>query len=267
MQDLTCYISFSDAQKRYDIKHPALSYRIKALGLQTKRKGRNTYLTLKQIALLDNLNNFLVDNPNKTIDGFLSLQKEDEQLKNYDLTISNAFKSDELLTSISDTDMSLTSHCVSDESLTSQTIPQIKSQITHILKAISRIEACEDFVSQSLTTFTAQEQIKAKDKEIDELKAEINKLTKEREEANHSIKQWQENTVAAMNRINQLTQQLDIKNQECGEWKRLWIELIPFDLFQYPFCQVGGRVYLKTKFFNYEYAESILRRVFSLFHR
>ncbi len=67
MQNLTSYISFSDAQKRYKLKHPALFYRIKALKLKPERDGRNTFLSLKQISLLDDLNKFLLDNPNKSI--------------------------------------------------------------------------------------------------------------------------------------------------------------------------------------------------------
>jgi hypothetical protein len=91
MEDLTCYISFSDAQKRYEIKQAALSYRIKSLGLKTTRKGRNTLLTLNHISLLDDLDKFLKENTGRTIDEFYScrklnhLQKTNQQLMIYQL--------------------------------------------------------------------------------------------------------------------------------------------------------------------------------------
>lgn len=67
-------VKFKDVQNLFNIKQPTLSYRIKALGLITVRKGRNTYLTYEQIALLDKLNTYLKDNPTNTIDDFLHSQ-------------------------------------------------------------------------------------------------------------------------------------------------------------------------------------------------
>jgi hypothetical protein len=267
MQDLASYISFGDAQKRYDIKHPALSYRIKALGLQTKRKGRNTYLTIKQISLLDDLNRFLSDNPNKSINQFMSLQKDNLQFKPDNVTISNASVADELNTFDSDTDETLTRHCDTDPSLTSPNIPQIKSQITHILKAISRIEGCEDFVSQALTNLTSQEQIRAKDKEIAELKKEINKLTVEFEKSNSLIKNLHEAVVKGVDNIDFLRVELDFKKQECVEWEEVWIKLVPYESIHCLFSKIDGRVYLKKNQFDFEYSKRILERVFSLFNR
>jgi hypothetical protein len=267
MENLTSYISFSDAQKRYELKHPALSYRIKALKLKPERDGRNTFLSLKQISLLDDLNKFLLDNPNKSINQFMSLQKDNLQLKPDIVTISNASKVDELNTFDSDTDETLTRHCDTDPSLTSLNIPQIKSQITHILKAISRIEGCEDFVSQPLTNLTYQERIRDKDKEIAELKEEINNLIEENRIANYQIKEWQKTFVSVKGVIDLLKMELDIKKQECAEWRKLWIELIPYESIHYLFSKIGGQVYLKTNYFDSEYSKRVLSRFFSLFNR
>lgn len=247
MQDLSYYISFSDAQKRYEIKASALSYRVKALGLKTKRKGRNTFLTLTNISLLDDLDKFLEENPNKTIDEFLSLEK------NYYLK--------------SPTEDTLIPQCFTENPLVSQNLPEIQNQIDHILKEVSPIKDTADATDQSVRNDANQEQNTAKDREIAELKEEINKLKKEKEEANQNITKWQETAVTAINLSNQFAQQLSNKKYECDNWKNLWSELVPSESIHYIFSKVGERVYLKTNYFDSNYAKDILWRRLSLFNQ
>jgi vacuolar-type H+-ATPase subunit I/STV1 len=247
MQDLSCYISFSDAQKRYEIKASALSYRVKALGLKTKRKGRNTFLTLTNISLLDDLDKFLEENPNKTIDEFSSLQK------NYYLK--------------SPTEDTLNPQCFTENPLVSQNLPEIQNQINHIFKEFSQLENTPGATEQSVRKDADREQNTAKDREIANLKEEIIKLKKEKEEFYQAIQKCQETAITAINFSNQLAKELNSKKNECNNWENLWSELVPPESIHYIFCKVGERVYLKTNYLDYNYAKSILWRRLSLLNR
>ncbi len=267
MQDLTGYISFSDAQKRYEIKQSALSYRIKSLGLKTKRQGRNTFLSLKHISLLDDLNKFLKENPTKTIDEFLSQPQVNLQSITDELAIPQALETDELSAKPPTADASLINHCITDESLISPNLPQIKSSITHIFKAFSGIEGTDDFTNQSLINQATQAQDAAKDREIANLKEEILKLKKEKEESNQNIQKWQETAITAINLYHQLAKELNSQKNECNNWENLWSELVPHESIHSIFCKVGERVYLKTNYLDYNYAKSILLKILSLLNR
>jgi chromosome segregation ATPase len=223
MLDLTCHISFSDVQKRYSMRQSTLSNRIKSLGLQTKRQGRNTYLTLKQLSLLDDLNKFLQENPSKTIDEFLSLQNVELQSIQDNLTKQNPLKINESSTNLPDVDVSRLNNCSTDESRINQNLPQIKKQITHILKRFSRIEGNEDFVTESIINLIANEQINEKDREIAELNEELNELYDDVEEAKHFITNLQQTLNEAVSLLKVSRLELDIKKQECAEWKELYI--------------------------------------------
>jgi chromosome segregation ATPase len=229
------------------MKASALSYRVKAVGIQTKREGRNTFLTLANISLLDDLDKFLKENPSRTINEFLSLQR------NYHIKPP--------------TEDTLIHQWFTETPLVGQNLPDTRNQRSHIFKSLCPIEDTLDTTEQSVHKGADQEKDTAKDKEIAELKEEINKLKKEREEASQCIKQWQDTAIKAMNVINHLTLQLNNKNYECDNWKNLWSELVPAESIHYLFCKIGERVYLKTNYFDSNYAKEILSRRFSLFNR
>jgi len=67
-QALSAYdVEFNQLPERYGITQGTLSHRIKRLALKTVKRGRKTYLTVTQLARLDELAQFLRENPNSDI--------------------------------------------------------------------------------------------------------------------------------------------------------------------------------------------------------
>ena len=64
-------ISFNALIQRYGVSQGTVSHRIKQLRLKTKRRGNKTFLTVNQLAQLDELHRFLQENPGSTIKEFL----------------------------------------------------------------------------------------------------------------------------------------------------------------------------------------------------
>jgi hypothetical protein len=65
------YVKQSSLPARYGICNSTLSHRISQLKIRTLKRGRNCYLTLEQLELLDELDAFLHDHPGANIDDFL----------------------------------------------------------------------------------------------------------------------------------------------------------------------------------------------------
>jgi uncharacterized coiled-coil protein SlyX len=267
MEDLTCYISFSDAQNRYEIKQAALSYRIKALGLKTKRKGRNTLLTLKHISLLDDLDKYLKENPGKTIDEFLALQKPELQSTTADLPITKALNSQVSLINQSTTDESLINQCITDESVMNRDLTQVKNQINLILQAISRLEGHRNPTNESLINKLNYLENVDKDSEITKLKEQINQLTEKLTDVNQSCELLKQINAQLLYLCQQCVQLSITKTQECDDWKNFWSAVIPFEPIHNLLYKVGGRIHLKTNYIDFSYAQSIFYRGLSLFNR
>ncbi len=71
-QGLSAYdVEFNQLPQRYGVTQGTLSHRIKRLGLKTVKRGRKTYLTVNQLAKLDELDQFFKENPNNDINEFL----------------------------------------------------------------------------------------------------------------------------------------------------------------------------------------------------
>jgi hypothetical protein len=71
-QGLSAYdVEFNQLPQRYGVSQGTLSHRIKRLGLRTVKRGRKTYLTVNQLAKLDELAQFFKENPNNDINEFL----------------------------------------------------------------------------------------------------------------------------------------------------------------------------------------------------
>jgi hypothetical protein len=71
-QGLSAYdVEFNQLPQRYGVTQGTLSHRIKRLGLKTVKRGRKTYLTVTQLAKLDELAQFFKENPNNDINEFL----------------------------------------------------------------------------------------------------------------------------------------------------------------------------------------------------
>lgn len=257
MEELTHYIFFSDAQKRYGIKQAALSYRIKSLGLKTKRIGRNTLLTLKHISLLDDLDLFLKDNSGKTINRFLTLRNSKIQSIIDDFTTSDLLKNDE----------SIIKQYISGESLMSSELSDIKSQIMHILKAVSRLDGTMSVTNQSLINNLHHQKNVDKDREITELKKQINEQNMQLKVANLNVEIWYETIINSVNLSKLSTQELNNKKQDCDDWKNFFSELIPLDSIHNILSKIDGRVYLKTNYFDYDYAKIVLGSGISRFYR
>ena len=65
------YVKQSSLPARYGICNSTLTHRINKLKIKTRKKGRNGYLTLEQLKLMDELDAFLHDHPGANIDDFL----------------------------------------------------------------------------------------------------------------------------------------------------------------------------------------------------
>ena len=65
------YVKQSSLPARYGICNSTLTHRINKLKIKTLKRGRNGYLTLEQLELLDELDAFLHDHPGANIDDFL----------------------------------------------------------------------------------------------------------------------------------------------------------------------------------------------------
>jgi hypothetical protein len=65
------YIEQSVLPKRYGISKSTLSYRISKLGIKTFKRGRTSYLTSKQVELLDKLDKFYQTNNGARIEKFI----------------------------------------------------------------------------------------------------------------------------------------------------------------------------------------------------
>jgi hypothetical protein len=65
------YIEQSLLPKRYGICNSTLTHRLSKLKIKTLKRGRNGYLTLEQLQLMDELDAFLHDHPASKIDDFL----------------------------------------------------------------------------------------------------------------------------------------------------------------------------------------------------
>ncbi len=70
--NITNCVSFKGLLERYDVSQSNLSHRIKKLRLKTQKRGRNTYITVNQMHILDKLHKFLQENPSSTIDAFMA---------------------------------------------------------------------------------------------------------------------------------------------------------------------------------------------------
>lgn len=267
MQDLTCYISFSDAQKRYEIKQAALSYRIKALRLKTKRKGRNTFLTVKHISLLDDLDKYLKENPGKTIDEFLSLQAPELQSITADLPIPQTLNSDSLLIDKSTIDESLIKPCITDESVMNPDLTQIKNQVNLILQAILRLEGTVEVTNESLINKPNYQANDDNDTEIAELEEEIEYLNQQLKKANDSCFKWQQ----SYNQLNSCKQiieaQLIQKLNECEILKSFWKYVIPPNMNFQHLEKKNNRIYLVTNMVDFTDAKNTFLNGLSLVHR
>ena len=65
------YIEQSVLPQRYGLSKSTLSYRISKLGIKSYKRGRTSYLTSKQVELLDKLDKFCQTNNGARIDKFL----------------------------------------------------------------------------------------------------------------------------------------------------------------------------------------------------
>lgn len=256
MENITSLISFTQAQERYKLKQAALSYRIKALGLKTKRQGRNTFLTFQHLSLLDDLDKFLKENPNRTINQFLS-SLESEQFQQGE-SISEALSTT--------SDSSLNKRCIDDKPVISRDIGQIKTQINHILQVISHLEGTDYYTNQSLinSNFEGNED---KERELKRLRKENNQLNNRVSELNETSRMLTESNTQLINLYHQLRQVSPQKPQEYIELKNFWNAFIASQHDYDILCEIGGSVYLKTNYANLHSAKNSFYRGLSLMNR
>jgi hypothetical protein len=271
MEDLTCYISFSDAQKRYEIKQAALSYRIKSLGLKTTRKGRNTLLTLNHISLLDDLDKFLKENTGRTIDEFLFLQKTESSSKNQsttdDLPITEALNSDTSMIHQQSSDTSLINQNNTNESLMNPDLTQIKNQINLILQAISRLEGTADTTNELLINKQNCQERTDKNNKITELEGEIDYLKQELKEAKEACFQWQQSYNYVDINSQRIKTELISKINECETLKQFWKDVIPTDMNFQHLQRSKNRIHLVTNMVDFTYAKNSFLRGWAIVHQ
>lgn len=134
MEKLSYNVPFAGLLERYSIKQSALSYRVKALKLKTQRRGRNTFLSINQLALLDDLHAFLKENPTQTIEGFLdSTNTTDSSLISQDWTDESSMNHSSI------SDMPVIHHSITNESLMNKQTNRIEDRLAtleHLIKKL-----------------------------------------------------------------------------------------------------------------------------------
>ena len=247
MQELSYYISFGEAQERYEIKQSALSYRIKALGIKTKRQGRKTLLTVNQLSILDDLHEFLKENNGRTIDEFLALKQNQEIFD----TVLNPEKVESLQTELKNSqNASLINHCITDESLMNTDQPDWESHITLILKAITRLEGLVTATNESLINDIDRRQNIENDSRIIELEERINQLNEKLNQANQRYDVMLETNQELRQLSKQLFKTSSERENENIHLKKFCKVLMPFEkenLFD-NIIEIENFVYFKTKY-------------------
>ncbi len=251
MQELSYYISFGEAQERYEIKQSALSYRIKALGIKTKRQGRKTLLTVNQLSILDDLHEFLKENNGRTIDEFLALKQNQEIFD----TVLNPEKVESLQTEIKNSqNASLINHCITDESLMNPDKPDWESHITLISKAITRLEGLVIATNESLINDTDRRQYLENDSRIIELEERINQLNENLDKANQRYDLLLETNKELLQLSKHIFKTSSDRENENTRLKKFCKTLMPFEkanLFD-NLIRIDNSVYFKTAYNDFD---------------
>lgn len=275
MEKLAYPVSFSELQKRYEIKQSALSYRVKALGLKTQRRGRNTFFSVNQLSLLDKLDKFLKESPGETIDRFLETNTSEtspinhsnnnESLMNHPSIINTPMIQHQL-----NNDTLLTNQTTTGDSLMNTAIERIEQQISLLTKAVKQLQGGQLLTDESSIDRSSnkedtdlEDEIEELEDELDELEEENQRLRDELEKAKKLCFDWQYSHGNLEKQKQILEQQITASKKEAVVWQNLWNRVLPSTIGYGDLIGANNAIYLKTNCADYNQVINEINAVLS----
>lgn len=271
---MTYPVPFIDLQKRYNLKQSALSYRIKSLGIKTQRRSRNTFLSVKQLDLLDKLNSFLKEDPTQTIENFIDSQSGNESLINQVISTESPMYH----SPISDTPMM--HHPITDNSLINQSDKELEQRIIALESTLAGLCKQKTISENSLATNESlidsenEKELYDLDNENDRLWEENSLLQQTVKELEQKLEEFDKRDTRQrveynklQNNFNQLNKANQATNQQLNNLALTHQSMLEFyqEIFYLPFNKshvikfVDGEVYVKIKPKSFEEAYERLK--------
>lgn len=230
-------INYSDLLNRYGISQSTLSHRIKQLQLKTRRVGRNTYLTLNQLAQLDELDKFLKENPRSTIKEYL-IYSTNSYRPTFNGGLDSATES-ELIDKSADDSISIHPSMTGKNQALDNATQQILNEYRQLLEhQRNTIEEQQRLISEQRRTLNDYSRI------IDTLKLEQEEILTEVEEQAEAIEEMK-NAIAGL-KHNKRTYKV-----HSHQWQEFWQEIFGAD-WKRNVIAVSGRIAVCTNLYDNE---------------
>ena len=219
-------ISFNALVQRYGISQGSVSHRIKQLRLKTKRRGNKTFLTVNQLAQLDELHRFLQENPGSTIKEFLiySSNRFRPSLSSDDL-INNSISvviPEQLSQSSQDQALPQSSDDKSDDkSLIIEEYRRLIEEQRHIINEQRRI--INDYA-----------------RKIDEHKLEKEDFSEKLDQFNQGLKEAERGVLMMKHKLGKYQTHTEM-------WESFWLNTFSYPLSEEDAHSIYGVIWIKTK--------------------
>ncbi|MBW4548728.1 MAG: hypothetical protein KME25_30630 [Symplocastrum torsivum CPER-KK1] len=211
-------VSFTALLERYGIAQSTLSHRIKQLRLKTKRSGRNVYLSLHQLAQLDDLHRFLQEHPRNTIREFLTLSgRSSTKIESIDRNIESSGES-------------LTNHSYQDD-LSKESRGE-SSQEQQVLNQYAQL-ADEHRHIINEQRYIINDQLRL----LDEQKLEIEELKAQLEQMKRQVDSAEREKLMLKHKLGRYKSDADKYRDACYRWQDFWEDTFHCPLLS---AQIGG---------------------------
>jgi hypothetical protein len=205
-------VSFTALLERYGIAQSTLSHRIKQLRLKTKRHGRNVYLSLHQLAQLDDLHRFLQEHPRNTIREFLTLSG------------NSSTKNESTDRNIESSSESLTNHGYKDD-LSKESRGE-SSQEQQVLNQYAQLaDEHRRIINEQRYIINDQRRL------LDEQKLEIEELKAELEQMKQQVDSAEREKLMLKHKLGRYKSEGDKYRDTCYRWQNFWENTFPMPVF------------------------------------
>ena len=219
-------ISFNALVQRYGVSQGTVSHRIKQLRLKTKRRGSKTFLTVNQLAQLDELHRFLQENPGSTIKEFL-------------IYSSNRFRpslsSDDLINN----SISVVIPEQLSQSSQHQALPQSSDDKSDDKSLI--LEEYRRLIEEQRHIINEQRRI------INDYARKTDEHKLEKEDFSENLDQFNQGLKEAERVVAMMKDQLVKYQSQTKLWEDFWLNTFPCPLSEKDARSIYGAIWVKTK--------------------